>query len=238
MKSALITSQVLLAILALAACAKPTTPEKTATAAAPAALAGEPVLAPLPAKAPAGAYEMDPAHTSLTFRLSHLGFSHYTARFAKVTGKLAFDPANPTAMGVEAAIDPTSLDLPTPPKGFKEHLLSQDYLDAAAFPTITFKSTKVELTGPNTANVTGDLTLHGVTKPVVLAVTFNGGWAANPYDGSRIGFSAETSFKRSDFGVGSGLPAPGTNLGVGDHIDVTIETEFSSGKPTGPAPAK
>ena len=226
------------AILAVAACQKPADapkPEATAAATATAPAAGEPVLAPLPTKAPAGAYEIDPAHTSLTFRLSHLGFSNYTARFGKVEGKLNFDPANPAAMTVEATIDPLSLELNTPPKGFHDELTGKDYLNAGAFPAITFKSTKVETTGANTANVTGDLTLHGVTKPVVLAVTFNGGWAANAYDGSRIGFSAKTTFKRSDFGIGSGVPAPGTNLGVGDHIDVVIESEFHAGQPVGGA---
>ena len=121
-------------------------------------------------------------------------------------------------------------------EGFYDELTGKTYLDAAAFPAITFKSTKVETTGSNTANVTGDLTLHGVTKPVVLAVTFNGGWAANAYDGARIGFSAKGALKRTDFGIGSGVPAPGTNMGVGDRIEVAIESEFSSGKPTGPTP--
>ena len=116
--------------------------------------------------------------------------------------------------------------------------IAKAFLDAAGFPAITFKSTKVEPTGANTANVTGDLTLHGVTKPVVLAVTFNGGYAPNAYDGARIGFSAKGAFRRSDFGVGAGLPAPGSNMGVGDQVNVIIETEFGMGKPTAPAPAQ
>lgn len=228
----------LAAILALASCAKaPDAPMQEATAASTPPAAGEPVLAPLPTEAPAGTYEMDPAHTSLTFQLNHLGFSNYTAWFTRVSGKLAFDPANPMGMTVEATIDPTSLKLNAPPKGFHDKLTGKAYLNAAAFPAITFKSTKVEPTGANTANVTGDLTLHGVTRPVALAVTFNGGRAANAYDGARIGFSAKGSFQRTDFGIGSGVPAPGTNMGVGDRIDVTIETEFGSGKPTGAAPA-
>ena len=238
MKTALMLAA---AALALAACQKPAeAPRQEATAAstAPAPVAGEPVLAPLPTPAPAGAYELDPSHTSLTFSLSHLGFSHYTARFTKVSGKLAFDPANPAGMSIEATVDPTSLELNAPPKGFHEEITGKAYLDAGAFPAITFKSTKVEPTGPNTANVTGDFTLHGVTRPVVLAVTFIGGWAANAYDGARIGFSAKGAFKRSDFGIGSGVPAPGTNMGVGDQINVVIETEFGSGKPTGSAPAQ
>jgi len=189
---------------------------------------------------PAGSYTVDKAHTSVTFRVSHLGFSHYTARFATVDGKLKFDPANPAAMRIEATIDPASLQLNTPPAGFREEILGKDWLNAAAFKTITFKSTKVEKTGANTAKVTGDFTLHGVTKPVTLDVTYNGGWAANAFDGNRVGFSAHGVFKRSAFGVANGLPPPGTNMGVSDDVDVSIESELSLGGPVKAAagPAK
>lgn len=227
-------------VLALAACSpKPAeAPKPAATVAAETPTPGEPVVPGQPGKteAPAGAYALDKAHTSLIFRVSHLGFSNYTARFAKVDGKLNFDPANPAAMTVEAAIDPTSLDISDPPKGFHDDLTGKAWLDAKAFPAITFKSTKVELTGANTADVTGDLSLHGITRPVKLAVTFNGGYAANAFDGARIGFSAKGAFKRSDFGIGYGVPAPGTNMGVGDQVNVAIETEFGSGKPVAAAP--
>jgi polyisoprenoid-binding protein YceI len=179
--------------------------------------------------APAGAYVLDGQHTHVSFKVNHLGFSNYTANFDKVAGKLSFDPANPAAMTVEATIDPTSLDLNAPPAGFHDELMGATFFEAAKFPAITFKSTKVELTGPNTAKVTGDFTLHGVTRPVTLETTFNGGWAANAVDGDRIGFSAHTVLKRSDFGMGAGIPAPGTTLGVGDAVDVSIETEFGSG---------
>jgi polyisoprenoid-binding protein YceI len=222
------------AVLALAACApKPAEQAKTeapAATPAPAAASADGMTVP-PNTAPAGAYTLDKAHTNLAFRVSHLGFSHYTADFDRVDGKLQFDPANPSAMSLEVSIDPKSLDLNTPPAGFHDQLLGKQWLDAAAFPTITFKSTKVDVTGPQTANVTGDLTLHGVTKPVTLATTFNGGYAANAFDGARIGFSAHGTFKRSDFGIAYGLPAPGTNMGVSDNVDVIIETEFNNGGP-------
>jgi polyisoprenoid-binding protein YceI len=230
------------AVLALAACApKPaeqakTEPANTTAAAATNDPLSEGVTVP-PNTAPAGTYAIDGAHTNLSFRVSHLGFSHYTADFDKVVGKLQFDPANPSAMTVEATIDPKSLDLNSPPAGFLAQLLGKEFLDAAAFPTITFKSTKVEVTGPKTANVTGDLTLHGVTRPVTLAATFNGGYAANAFDGARVGFSATGVLKRSDFGVASGVPAPGTNMGVSDNVAFTIETEFSNGGPVKSAPA-
>jgi len=232
------------ALLALAACSKPatnsgatnTSGSNATTAPNTTAMAGEPVLDPAKSDAPAGTYKLDPAHSTVVFRLSHLGFSKYTASFAKLDGTMAFDPAHPEAIQVSATIDPKSLTLPTPPAGFHDTLTGKDWLDAGKFPTITFKSTKVEKTGPNTAKVTGDFTLHGVTKPVTLDTTFNGGYAANAYDGARVGFSGKTTIRRSEFGIGFGIPAPGTNLGVGDNIDVTIETEWGSGKPTGPAP--
>jgi polyisoprenoid-binding protein YceI len=189
--------------------------------------------APAPAGPPPGAYVIDKAHTSVTFRVSHLGFSRYTARFGSVDGKLKFDPAAPATMAVDATIDPRSLALNTPPAGFHDQLMGKSWFDAAAFPAITFRSTKVALTGPNTAQVTGDFTLHGVTKPVTLDVTYNGGYPPNAMDpaGARIGFSAHGVIKRSAFGMGFGVPAPGSNMGVSDDVEVMIETEFSDGKP-------
>jgi len=205
--------------------------------------AGPAVAAPAPAapaqQPPAGSYFADPAHTSLTFRVNHLGFSHYTASFRKVDARLTFDPARPTAMKVDATIAVPSLQLNAPPAGFHNELMGKSWFDAARFPTMTFRSTKVEPTGPRTANVTGDLTLHGVTKPVVLQVTYNGGYPPMSFDpgGARIGFSAHGVLKRSAFGISSGIPAPGTTMGVSDDVDVAIETEFSS-KHVPPAPAK
>lgn len=224
------------ALSALSACSKPN-PPPAPPAAATAPEKGEPVIAdPAKTSAPAATYTLDPHHSTVVFRLSHLGFSKYTGEFAKLDGALQFDPAHPEAMSVTATIDPKSLTIPSPPAGFHDTLLGKAWLDAAHFPAITFRSTKVVKTGANTADVTGDFTLHGVTKPVVLHTTFNGGYAANAFDGARVGFSAHTTIRRSDFGIAYGLPAPGTNLGVGDNIGVTIETEWNSGKPTAPPP--
>ena len=213
------------AALMLAACSPKAPAPVAQKVAAPAAAASI---------APAGTYEIDPAHTSVIFKVNHLSFSNFTAGFDRVTGRLAFDPANPSAMSVEATIDPASLDISTPPAGFLDELLGAGFFDAKAFPAITFKSTKVEVTGPKTAKVTGDLTLHGVTKPVTLDTTFNGGWAANAYDGNRIGFSAHGTLKRSEFGMGAGVPPPGTTMGVSDEVQFAIETEFGNGTKTAP----
>ncbi len=211
------------ALAALAACSPPA-PKNNVAAEAPAA------PAPVPAKvdAPAGAYTLDKAHANIVFQVNHMGFSHYTARFADFDVKLQFDPANPAAMKVEATIDPNSLELPHPPAGFHKELVGPHWLDAVKFPAITFHSTAVEPTGPKTARVTGDFALHGVTKPVVLDVTFNGGYPGQPMDPhARIGFSAKGSFKRADFGMGFGVPAPGSTMGVSDDVDVMIETELT-----------
>ena len=201
-------------------------------AAGPAAAQGAAKPGPQP---PAGQYYMDKAHTSVVFRVSHLGFSRYTAQFSRVDGKLQFDPANPTAMKVEATIDPTSLVLNAPPAGFLDSLMGKQWFDAAQFPQIAFRSTKVEPAGANAAKVSGDLTLHGVTKPIVLDVTYNGGYPPNSFDpgGARIGFSAHGTLKRSAFGIAYGIPAPGSTMGVSDDVEFAIETEFSS-KPPAP----
>ncbi|MCR5881018.1 YceI family protein [Phenylobacterium sp. J367] len=221
------------AALTLTACSPPA--EKAAepqAAAAPAAGAPKTLAeinAVQPITAPAGRYALDPTHSTVTFQVSHLGFSNYTAGFDQLGGALQFDPANPAAMSVEATIDVASLDLPAPPAGFKTELLGAQWFDVGKHPQITFRSTKVEPTGPRAARVTGDLTLHGVTRPVTLEATFNGGYPPGGMDpgGARVGFSAKGAFKRSDFGMGYGVPAPGTSMGVGDEVAVAIETEWS-----------
>lgn len=229
-----------LSAASLAACSPPPAQKadsalKTESAAAPAAPKA-PVNEALP-----GPYKLDENHASVTFRVNHLGLSRYTARFTDIEADLQFDPANPAAMSVSAAIDPRSIetDFHGDKPDFDAELAGPSWLDAAKFPKITFKSTKVDLIGPATANVTGDLTLHGVTRPVTLETTFNGGGKPNSMEpASRIGFSAHGSLKRSEFGVSYGVPAPGSNFGVGDEVEFFIEAEFTqpSAAPV-PAPA-
>jgi polyisoprenoid-binding protein YceI len=184
-------------------------------------LSGEP--------APAGDYQLDPAHARLLFRVNHLGFSHYTALIRTFDADLSFDPENPLAMTVSATADPASVETHYPDESFDFNAFIEgpDFLDAATYPQATFVSTKVTRTGETTAEVTGDLTLHGVTKPVTFAVIFNGGYGGHPLDvGARIGFSATTTFDRSDFGIGWGLPPPGTTMGVLDPVELILEAEF------------
>lgn len=204
-----------------------------------AALTTGPVWAAAAPVAPAGTYTLDKAHASLTFRVNHLGFSLYTARFSQFDATLKIDPAKPAAARIDATIDPKSLDLDNPPAGFTEQLLGDQWLDAAKYPQMSFHTTSVKVTGAKTAKVTGDFTLHGVTKPVTLDVRFNGGYAGFEMDPhARIGFSATGKLKRSDFGISYGIPAPGTTMGVGDEVNFDIEAEFSGPAWTGAAKAQ
>jgi polyisoprenoid-binding protein YceI len=180
---------------------------------------------------PAGAYTLDPAHASLIFRVNHLGFSNYTARFKRFDASLKFDPKDLAASTVVATVDTDSLetDYPDPAKlDFNAQLKGAQWLNVAQFPTMEFRSRRVEVTGANAVRIHGDLTLHGVTRPVVLAAKFNGGYAGHPMDPhARIGFSARATLQRSAFGIAYGIPAPGTTMGVGDDVDIVIEAEFT-----------
>src|SRR5688572_10842589 len=198
-----------------------------AAAASGGALAAD-VPAPATAPVPAGAYTVDKAHTSLIFRVSHLGFSTYTGRFTRLDANLQFDPANIAASRVDVTIDPRSIEADNAPSGFMQTLAGKDWLDADRFPEMSFRSKSVEVTGANTFRLRGELTLHGVTRPIVLEARYNGGYASHPYEpNARVGFSAQGTFKRSEFGVSYGIPAPGTTMGVGDEVAVTLESEFS-----------
>lgn len=185
--------------------------------------------APAAAPVPAGAYTVDKAHTSLLFRVSHLGFSTYTGRFTRLDATLQFNPNNLAASSVTVNIDPRSIEADNAPSGFMQTLAGKEWLDADRFSEMTFKSTAVEVTGPRSFRIRGDLTLHGNTRPITLEAVYNGGYAGfQPYEPrARAGFSAQGSFKRSDFGVTYGIPAAGTSFGVGDVVTVVLETEFN-----------
>jgi polyisoprenoid-binding protein YceI len=186
------------------------------------------VDATAPAPVPAGTYTVDKAHTSLLFRVSHMGFSTYTGRFARVDATLQFDPSHIAASRVSVNIDPRSISADNAPSGFLETLAGDGWLEAGRFPQMAFRSRSVEITGPNTFRIHGELTLHGVTKPLTLDARYNGGYAGHPMDPhARVGFSATGSLKRSDFGISFGIPAPGTTMGVGDEVSVVLETEFN-----------
>jgi polyisoprenoid-binding protein YceI len=202
------------------------------TAYAPFAVgADQNVPAPSVAPVPQGTYTVDKAHTSLIFRVSHLGFSTFTGRFTKLDAKLDFDPARLASSRVNVTIDPRSIASDNAPAGFLEALSGEAWLNADAFPVMSFRSQSIEATGKDSFRIKGELSLHGVTKPIVLDARYNGGYAGHPFDPqARVGFSAHGSFKRSEFGVSYGVPEPGSSFGVGDEVSVVLESEFSGPK--------
>lgn len=173
--------------------------------------------------APAGAYVLDEAHASITWRVWHLnGLSRYVARFDRFEAALDFDPANPAASRIEAVIDPRSVS--TGDAEFDRLIAtSGGLLDADDHPEIRFVSTSVEVTGDNQARVTGDLTFRGVTRPVTLEATYNGGAYDLLRRANAVGFSARGSINRSDFGAGRYEA-----FGVSDEVELLIEAEFLS----------
>lgn len=180
------------------------------------ALAGLLVTAGTAVAAPV-TYKLDPGHTMVLFSWNHFGFSNPTADLGQVDGTLVYDEAAPTKATVEVTLPLAGLDTFVPK--LDEHLKSADFLDAAKYPTVTFKSTKVTSAGKDKLKVTGDLTVHGVTKPVTLDVTVN---KVGPHPMMKVqtaGFDATATIKRSDFGVGAYVP------NVSDEIKIRITTE-------------
>lgn len=170
-------------------------------------------------------FTLDKPHTQILFSVNHLGFSNSHGKFTDYSGKFTFDPEAPATSSVEVSINPKSIELND--AKWNEHVSGADFLDVEKYPTMTFKSTKIDVTGDKTANITGDLTLHGVTKPVILATVFNK-LGTHPMIGKTMaGFSATTSIKRSDFGISYGLP------NVADEVLITLEVE---GPQDDPAP--
>lgn len=172
--------------------------------------------------APAGTYVTDPAHTSVLWSLDHSGLSHWTARFVDVRGVLDWKPEDPTASTLRVEIDPRSVrtDFPAPEETDFDGMIgtSEDFL---ADKPITFVSTRIEVTGGDRGLVHGDLTFRGETHPVTLDATFNGSMAEHPFaHNAHLGFSATTSFDRSDWGLTTMVPF------LGDRIDLVTETQL------------
>jgi len=185
-------------------------------------LAATPALAEPPstdlAKVEGGHFAVDKNHAKIIFSTTHFGFSTYYGLFTAFDAKLDFDPKAPAKSAVEVTVDMTGIDT-TNPK-LDTHLKSPDFLDVAKFPTATFKSTAIEVTGPATGRITGELTLHGVTKPLTLDATFNGGGVSPMTKAYVVGFNATGALKRSEFGVTTYVPV------VGDEVHLTISGEF------------
>lgn len=166
----------------------------------------------------AGAYKLDPEHSTILFKVSHLGFSTYVGRFNTAEGALRFDPEAPAESQLDVTINTASAD--TPSTELDDVLRGRDWFDTERFPTARFESTAITVSGDNTGTVTGNLTLRGVTKPVTLAVTFRGG-AYNLLTGAfTLGFEASGALKRTEFGMGSLVPA------IGNEVTLEIHAEF------------
>jgi polyisoprenoid-binding protein YceI len=176
-----------------------------------------------PQSAPKGKYKIDPSHTGVLFCIRHSGISDYCGRFNTVTGSGTFNGGQPEKSSVSIEIDVNSLDTPSDKLDGE---LKASFFETAKFPKATFKSTGIKVTGKNEGEITGDLTLHGVTKPVTLKTTFNGGKMhafANTYV---VGFSATTKLRHADFA----FPDVAWRSFIGDEVTLYIETELLAEK--------
>lgn len=188
-------------------------------------LAATPVLAEAPTgpttdltQIQSGQFALDKNHAKIIFSTTHFGFSTYYGLFNNFDAKLTFDNKAPIKSALDVMVNLDGIDT-TNPK-LDAHLKSADFFDVAKFPGATFKSTKIEVTGPATGKITGELTLHGVTKPITLDASFNGG-GVNPLSKAYVlGFNASGIVKRSEFGITTYVPA------VGDNVTLTISAEF------------
>lgn len=167
-------------------------------------------------------WEVDPAHSTIGFGIRHMMISTVRGTFPKFTATAVVDEKDPTRAVVEASIDAASIDTANAKRD--EHLRSADFLDVERYPTITFKSTKVEPAGERRWKLHGDLTLHGVTKPVVLDVTGTPE-VRGPRGETRAGAHATTTLDRRDFGIVWSKTMDGGGLLVGNDVEVTIDVE-------------
>lgn len=182
------------------------------------ALTTQPGVAADLSKAKAGHYALDKSHAKVVFSINHLGFSTYYGFFTALAGSLDLDPAAPAKSALSVTINFAGM-VTTDPE-LDQKLKSDSFFDVAKFPTATFKSTSIELTGEGTGKLVGDLTLHGVTKPVTLDVTFNGAGTPPMTQLYVVGFDAVGTLKRSDFGISNFIPL------VGDEVELRISCEF------------
>jgi len=163
-------------------------------------------------------WKIDPNHSSAQFSVRHLGVSTVRGAFTKVSGSAYYDPSDPSKATLDATIDATSVD--TRVEMRDNDLRSPNFLDAQKYPTITFHSRQLKIPGPGKMLITGDLTIHGVSKEVVLDLDGPTAPIKDPWGNQRIGVTGTTTINRKDFGV-NGAPAV-----VGDDIMITIDAEL------------
>ena len=162
-------------------------------------------------------YQIDPNHTVVLASWSHFGYSHPSANFGGASGTLVYDAENVAKSRVEVTLPLSGLDSFVP--ALDEHLRGTEFFDAAKYPTIAFKSTMVHDLGNGKLQVMGELSLHGVTKPVTLDASLNKAGFNPMFKADVVGFDASTTIKRSDFGIKQGIPM------VGDEVTIHITTE-------------
>ncbi|WP_223637103.1 YceI family protein [Corallococcus sp. EGB] len=186
-----------------------------------------------PSFAFASTWELDSAHSSAQFAVKHMMVSTVRGAFSNVKGTINLDDKDITKSTIEATIDAKTINTNEPKRD--EHLRSADFFDVEKYPTITFKSTKVAKAGKDKLNVTGDLTMHGVTKPVVLAVEGPTAETKDPWGNVRRGATATTKIKRSDFGLTWNKALEAGGVAVGDEITITLDLETTKKAEAAPA---
>lgn len=170
------------------------------------------------------AWTIDSAHSAAQFSVRHMMVSNVRGEFGKISGTATYDPANPTAATVEATIDATTINTREPRRD--EHLRSADFFDTANYPTITFKSKRVEPAGEGHLKVIGDLTMRGVTREVILDVTGLNAQIKDQRGNARVGASATTRLNRKDFGINWSRTLDGGGVVVADEVDVILDVEL------------
>lgn len=171
-----------------------------------------------PAQVQSGTYVLDPAHGKITWSVDHMGFSTYVGQFTDVTGTLNLDTRNPAASKLQAQVRTDSVG--TLNSALDAHIKTADFLDVAKYPTAGFQATSIRLVDADSAEIAGNLTLRGVTKPIVIKADFKQA-GINPVDRKySVGFDGQARIKRSDFGVNYGVPV------LGDDVTLHFEAEF------------
>jgi polyisoprenoid-binding protein YceI len=176
------------------------------------------VLLGISAAAEVETYKIDPVHSAAHFAVVHLGIATVRGVFTKVSGNAQYDPSDPSKTAIDVSIDAASIDTRFDLRD--KDLRSPDFLDVEKYPTITFKSKHVEVQGKGKMKITGDLTIHGVTKEVILQVNGPNGPVKDPHGRTRLGASGTTQISRKAFGVN------GSPDGVADDILITIDVEL------------
>jgi polyisoprenoid-binding protein YceI len=171
-----------------------------------------------PTAVPGGAYAVEPGHTQVLFSVLHMGFTNYNGAFSKASGVLKLDPEALSATALDVTVPVASVS--TTSAKLDEELRGDQWLDAAKYPDMHLHATTITRTGPSTANIVGELTLHGATRPVMLKARFIGAGVDPLSKAYTVGFQVHGMIKRSEFGVKTYVPL------IGDDLDITINAAF------------